>query len=262
MLNIICLSAIVVFLAGCGSSSSTVTNSDDKNKDKLEWNSVPEKFNPQVNSEDFSTHGVESIELSLFGGHRDARVIYSNTLRSGEGVLKLYNVSSGISYIPSLKQQMVESTLQINHFGRYQCSIKIENRKITNLEGKCYVRIEIILPLNSEIEVYNSDKLLTKRFKPMSNQSFIEALKEASFDKNKLVVIDEFLNSYFTRNKTPNLTSFELETVISEVLKTDNKLDILGKLHPYVTDRQNLGQVIDNSFHYYDREKARKIVGL
>lgn len=263
MLNTIWLYTILVLLVGCGSSSTTTeNNANDLNKNSLEWTSVPEKYNPIIEIEEFSTHGVETIEFSLFGAHRDSRVIYSNNLSIGQGTLRLYKVSYGKTYVSSLQLRDKGSILNFQHLGQYRCTIKIENSQITNLDGSCYVRIEVVLPLNAEIEVYNSGKLISKRFKAMSNELFIDALNDASFADDKFAVIDDFLSSYIAVNKTPSFSADQLEDVLSEFMRSKNQFEALRKLHSFVFDRENLGKTIDNAFSYYDRDEARKIVGI
>lgn len=262
MLNIIKLSVVLFFLVGCDNSSSTDGATDLADPNKVSWNAIPEKYNPIVTSEEFATFEIDTINLSLFGGNRDANVLYSKLLRPGEGVLRLYIVSSDNSPSTSLNKQVINNSLKFHHTGMYQCNITVVNSEITKLDGKCYVRIEVILPESAKIEVYNSDQRLTKRFWPISNQMLLSSLVQAPWSDDKLEVIADYLDSHTITNTSPRLTTRELSLVLSEFSIGQNKLKAFEQLHSFTTDRENLSEMIEANFTHFDKEKACIIAGL
>jgi hypothetical protein len=137
----------------------------------------------------------------------------------------------------------------------------VQNGQIVELKGGCYVKVQIIMPIGSEIEVYNKGVLLTNRFIAMDNITFLEQLDDATWAVEKFVVIENFVTSY-VGNKVPTLTCEELGKVIDEFTKGEDQLKALRRLHFYVSDRGNLWKMIDDEFGHFEKEEARKIVGL
>ena len=68
-------------------------------------------------------------------------------------------------------------------------------------------------------------------------------------------------NSYAGLSKTPSLTSAQLGKVI-EGFNFDDKFNALQTLQSGVSDRAGLEGMIDDKFSYFDRDRARAIVGL
>ncbi|MNL01165.1 hypothetical protein D3C87_1216260 [compost metagenome] len=114
--------------------------------------------------------------------------------------------------------------------------------------------------MGSEVEYYNAGKLISKRFIAMTNEEFLAALDDARHGQH-MGVVDAYLASHQGRNK-PVLNCEEVETVLKEFTYKEEKLVVLRKLHTFITDRENLNEMIEDSFNYFDRDEARRIVGL
>lgn len=247
------------FMLACSTSDS---DSKGNKVGRLNWAAVPSKFNPSTEDIQFKTAGIEKIHLNISNFDRDVEVIYAADLPANSGVLRLYKVWAKQYMWPNLSPQSDGKTLALKSYGSYSCSIDAKNGSITALEGGCYVRMQIFLPLGSEIEVYNVDQLITRRFIPMDNETFLHDLDRATWADEKFFVIDTFLNSHRGTAKRPALMTQELSEVLGEFIRGEEKLKALRQLHAHVIDREKLGGMIQNSFSYFDREEALRIVGL
>lgn len=255
----------LLVLAACGGGSSGGSNNNPEggtNPNRIDWESIPSEYNKSIDDMEFGTEGLEKISINAFGFDRDAEVVYSPKIAANTGLMRIYRVYSQSASWGSASVARDQKSISINHYGQYQCQIRTENGRITGLKGGCYIRLQVLLPASSEVEVYNVGKLLTKRFVPMDTATFLKNIDRASFDKDKLAAIDEFLKSYEGMNKKPRLTSKDLGFVVHEIAFKDEKFEALRKLHSYVTDREFLGEMIDEQFSVFDREDARKICGL
>lgn len=117
------------------------------------------------------------------------------------------------------------------------------------------------LPVGAEIEVYNLTHLITKRFIPIDNESFLDQLDDATWAEDIFTVIENFLASY-SGSKKPSLTTYELGKAFHEFRRSDNRFKTLRRLQSFVSDRHNLESMIADEFSHFDRIEARKIVGL
>lgn len=257
----ILFSSILVLAACNGSDSSNSQNNSKNSGHYVNWESVTPDFNPSINTISFQTNGVEKINLDAFGFENDVRVIYSPDLQPTEGLLKIYKVWRKQATFGSMSPVQDGKILKLYNYGEYVCSIRVQNGRITDLEGGCYVRVELTLPVGAEIEVYNVKRLITKRFISISTEEFLKSVRSATWPKDKFAVISDYLSSY-TATRKPSLTSRQLGDVIQEFMMTDDKLAVLDRLHTIVSDRNNLTFMIEDKFTYFDREKARRIVGM
>ncbi len=262
------LLGLSILLASCGGSKSGSDGGDSggggekpRRAAYVNWEAVDSKFNPKVDEIGFQTDGVAKINVDAFSFDRDFEVIYAKDLRPDMGYLRVFKVWAKSVEWYDVKTSRSGQNLDLKNYGMYKCSIRVQNGEITALEGGCYVRLQVVLPVGSEIEVYNLGHLMTQRFIPMDNQSFLEQLDRASWAKDKFAVIEDFLASY-TGSRKPSVTSSELGKAIHEFSFTEEKFKALKRLHSIVSDRQNLGTMIENEFSFFDREEARKIVGL
>ena len=256
------LFSFIVALAACNGSDSSNSQNNSKNSGHyVNWESVTSDFNPSINTISFQTNGVEKINLDAFGFENDVRVIYSPDLQPTEGLLKIYKVWRKQATFGSMSPVQDGKILKLYNYGEYVCSIRVQNGRITDLEGGCYVRVELTLPVGAEIEVYNVKRLITKRFISISTEEFLKSVRSATWPKDKMAVINDYLSSY-TAPKKPSLTSRQLGEVIQEFMMTDDKLATLERLHTIVSDRNNLYLMIEDKFTYFDREKARRIIGM
>lgn len=257
---------ILSFCAGCGSSGSDAkngaANEAQSGGNPVAWESIPSSFNPRVEEKIFKIDRLEKVEMDFFDFSGDVSVSYSNQLAADEAQLKTYTVFKNSASFGSLDIGRSEKKASLKRYGEYKCSIRIKNGQITELDGGCFVRIELILPMNIEIEVYNLQTLLTKRFFAVDNVTFLLNLKNATWEEDKLAVIEDYLASYVAVKKTPVLNSAELKMALERFSRSENHFTVLQKLHGFVKDRDQLKAVIDRVFTYFDREKAYKICGV
>ncbi len=260
-------------LVGCNIKLTAGKSGSDDKKDgggapqkpaRVDWQSIPAEFHPSIDESEveYSASETKYIDLNQFGFDKDVEVVYSNALKSGHATLKIYKVWADVAQWPALYVRQSSETLEIKSSGTYQCSISIKNNRVESVKGGCYLRIQLVLPEGAEIEVSNVGVLITKRFFAMSNEVLLQKMRRASFDKDKHAAIEEFLGTYSSVGKTPSLLSEELGNVLDQFAWAKEKLKALRSLHAYVTDRQNLGAMIDKEFGHFEREEARGIVGL
>ena len=231
----------------------------------VNWNTVSKELNPEIIEEEFSAKNLSFVHLDVIGISNEVNVSFSSNL-SLVGRLKIYRVWNKFSNFGRIELNTSFDKLKVeNYTGNqpYSCSKRIANRQLVSVEGGCNLFVEVVLPTSSEIEVYSGEKLVSQRFFPMSFDNFITGMSRG-FDKEKLEMIENFLSSYTQTGKKLNLSSFELEETLKKFsFASDEKFSALRKLHIFITDRENLNKVIENTFSFSsDREKARLIVGL
>ena len=259
---ILCLLLLSLFSTACGKddSSKTESNNFEVKDEYVTIDSISSEYNPREQDISFSTVSIKKFDVNLHGFTGNVQVTYSDSLSQDTGSLRLYTVSKNARYsLGNAGLNISGTTLKISETGNYQCSIRIHNRVIQDLNGACYVKVLVVLPRNLEAEVYNNEKLISKRFFPMTNEEFLASMDAASHDDEKLEVIRNFKESYRTTGKVIKLTT----TVLGEVLKEFpfKKFEILRDLHAHVYDRSNLEKMIEDQFTYFDRKKAMDIVG-
>jgi hypothetical protein len=255
------VSILALTLFACGDSESPKDTAGPSNR--LNWAGVPSKFHPKTEDIDFRTDGVERIYVDAFGFEGDVELVYLRDLPANTGYLRLYTVWDESVTWGDLRPRPSGKNLELKNYGVYQCSIRVTNGQIVALKGGCYVRLQVFLPQGAELEVYNVGQLISKRFIPMDTETFLKAIEDATWDEDKLPVIEEFLRSYKNTMKKPKLTSKQLGTVIDDFNRSEAQLTALRRLHLFVSDRENLASMIDDEFPFQDEnKKARKIVGL
>lgn len=263
MKAILLICALGLTLASCsdgGSDKKGGGNGPQANPNGVEWNTVPSEFNPHVEQVDFPIAGLKKISTNLFSFSGDVHLRYSDQL-TDSGVLQIFSVSKEArTSVRGVDVNNYGTALDIKRYGNYECSIRISNRRIAEVKGACYVRLVLTLPKGSQVEYYNAGTLISQRFVPMSNEEFLERMDDARSDEY-MSVIDGYIASYRAPQK-PSLTCYELEKVLDEVTFKDKKMAALRKLHSYISDRENLSKTIEDNFSYFEREEARRIVGL
>lgn len=252
--------------AGCSGSSSSGGNGAGNNgkaqaPSYVDWANVPSEFNPSIDETLVNTANFEKMTVNAFGFDRDVHVIYSSDVGAGQSLIRIFRVYKSSASWGSMDRSPRGKTLEIRNYGQYQCSIRVENRQITSLNGGCYVRLEIVLPLGSELEVYNLDQLITGRFIPISNEDFLKSIDRATWSDDKFAAIENYLASY-TGSRKPSLTAEDLGKVVSEFSRSDEKFQALRRLHSIVSNREALGEMIDREFGYFEREEAKRTVGV
>lgn len=227
----------------------------------VEWGEVPQEFNPAIASVDFRTTGIEKLNVDIFSFKKDIEIVYDENMTTNAGSLILYKVWKGSASWGTVSIKSEGKNLEIKSLGDYHCAIKIKDKKIEELTGGCYVKIRIVLPKGSEIEVYNVGKLLSKRFIVLTTEEFLEKIVGEPFVSKKFILIQEYLQSYAGTTKSPQLSTNQLGVVLGEFDRTAHKFNVLKALHRSVTDRHNLSDMIDREFKSTERQKAREIVG-
>ncbi len=265
-----------MFMTACGNFSFGVNSnkdSDDNNggnggggspqpKNRVNWSSIPKEFNPKTEDTLFSVANIDRVDIDLFGFRDDVEVVYSPELTADVGYVRLFKVSKDLVSWGGVSSKVTGKNLAISNYGQYQCSIKVENGNITSLKGGCYIRLQVYMPSPQKVEVYSADKLISKRFFPVSVDALVTKIKDASSNADKLNEVDEFLESYQETSQKAVITSEQLGLVIHEFSFAEEKFKVLEKLHSVVTDRNNLNSMIEKEFSYFDREKARSIAGI
>lgn len=268
VLSKICVSLMALaFLAGCdsgggGSKDGNNANGKPSVKNRINWSSIPSKYNPSIEDVEFRVDGYEKINVNVFGFDDDVEVVYSKDLPADAGFLRIYRVWAKSASWGSVNERPNGTTLDLIGSGSYSCSIATSNREIVQLEGGCYVRIQVFMPAGAEIEVYNVNKLMTKRFFAIKTDVMLEQLDRASRDEDKFAVIETYLASYRGLKKKPEMQAVQLGDVVSEFPFSEGKFKALRLLHATVVDRENLSKMIEDRFSYFDRAEARRIVGI
>jgi len=257
---------VLVFgLLGC-SGEANKTKQDDFNnpqsQSRVNWEKVPQEFNPRVEDVQFRTNQIEKLNVNIFGFDQDFEIVYSRTLASGQGFLRLFRVWSGSASWGDLTPRKNGETLELRANGTYNCSINVRNGQITALKGGCYVRAQIHLPVDARIEVYNVGQLKSKKFFAISNQEFFQLMKQSFNQKEMFLAIEDFLNSYVGTQKQASLSVKELTEVIRDFRTRKDQLAALRQLHRTVADRDGLKSMVESEFSFFDRQEALDIITL
>lgn len=260
---------LLFVLAGCNVKVAEVKDPDggggnpSKPKEgRLNWSSISPNHHPNIDDINFNIKDIERLDVDIYQFEKDVEVVYSNALSKDTGQVRVYSVWNGDSILANYTQRTIDKNHQIGTSGRYQCQIETENAAIKKLKGMCIVRVQILLPEGSKVEVYNNDDRLTNRFLAVDNETFLKNIDLAMTDDEKLTVIEDYLASYTVTRKAASMTSEQLEKVLGEFAFDDKKQVVLEKMHSLVSDRENLGAVIDREFSYFEREQACATAGL
>jgi hypothetical protein len=269
ILILFCLGLLSLLSCGGGGSSTSGNkpNTDQYNGSEMpvDWSAVSEEFHPEVFEEEFSSKDLNHIKLSILGISNEVKVTFLEGL-TNTGKLKIYRVWAESGNFGRIELDASFNKLKISNYTNnqpYSCSKSIKNRKLVKVSGGCNIFVEVFLPSSAEIEVFSIDKLVSKRFFPMTFDQLLKDIR-LGFSQDKMEKIELYLSSYQQSRKTPKLTSLELEKVLKEFSFADKyKYSALKELSVFVTDRENLGRVIDKTFTFsQEREEARRVVGL
>lgn len=262
-LKILALIGALLILAGCGRGRKSDDDQNNPGRSGINWGLVAAEFNPEVEETKLPLNGVRRIDLDLYGFDGDVLVTYVNDGAAAEGMVKGYTVwKNGYSGWQAPQSSMTEDTLEIKQYGTYACQIRIVDGQITELDGKCYVQLEVLLPAGAQIEVYNQGRLVSKRFFPMTTKSFLQTFEKASGVDSRFNLMDEYVKSYENLGQKPSLTASQLGSVVGGFSFREEKFKVLRNLQSYVVDRQNLVRMIDEKFSFWEREEALKICGI
>jgi len=258
-----------LFLFNCGDSNdSTSTNQtidEIESSSWVNWEKVSSDFNPNIEETKFNTANSQKVELNLFGFSQDVQVLYLKDIPKNTGILKVYTVSDSGFAIARIQPKFRDNTIFLNPYNtsgttQFSCGINIENQVIQELTGSCYVRAQVLLAPDSLIEIYNQEQLLTKRFIPIEAEEFLESVDNKYSPKEKFDVFNEFIHSYTSIGKKPQLNTDQLTQLIQEFYDPKEKLSVLRRLHKFIVDKESLPTIIESEFNYFDREKAFKII--
>ncbi|HXH30558.1 MAG TPA: DUF4476 domain-containing protein [Bacteriovoracaceae bacterium] len=248
---------VLLFAASCGDKK---TGNKSKASDYVKIEAIAAEFNPREIEYSFDVKGFEKIKFDLFGFDKDFMISYSPTLPANSAKFTAYTVSKGEHQsIGNYKTTASGTELLISEKnGTYYCSISAVNGVIRELDGTCYIKIHITLPLNLKAEVYNAGVLKSKMLFPISSADLLTEYEKTSFDQERREVLSKFKESHRITGKQIKLTSAVLGRIIHRV--SFDKLSFLRDLHSYVQDRENLGEMIDKEFTHFDAIEARRIV--
>lgn len=247
---------------GNGTDNDTGNGNPPQKALALNWESVPAEDNPSIDNIVLTTTGIQKIKMDMFSFSGDVVLTYSAAQPAGTATLKIFKVWKESASWGAFSSHQSGDSLELGSNGSYECSIRLKNGAIESLKGGCYVRLEVVLPVGSQIEVYNLGALISRRFTAMSNADLVKGVDSASFAKDKMAVIDAYLASYASVQKSPTLTAQELSQVLHQFPFKEDKFASLRKLHLFVADRQSLSAMIDQEFSYFDRTEAHQIAGI
>lgn len=253
---VLCLFSGIV---ACGDSNK---NAEPPDSEAFNWDTISSEFNPQIETIEDTLGNAKTISLNLFG-FNDVRLRYSSDLIPGAYRLQLYTVNKDArTSLRGVNARTEDQTLYLGKRGYYECSYSTTNGTISSVKGACYVRVILTLPAGAEVEVYNLDQLISRRFFPMTNEAFLKALQDAWPSSKKTAVVETYLESYRNLRKAPSLSCNEMYKILGNFIYDGEKLEVLRLLHAYVSDREGLSELIDRNFSFGEKEKARRIVGL
>jgi hypothetical protein len=249
---------LLLGLAACSNSSGNGGGGASA-QHLVNWEGVPANFHPQIQEITGEASGVTKVNVNLFGFTQDVQVVYE---QRPDVAVRMYTVWNESGLLPSPSVVRRANTLRYSTSGGYDCSYDISNGQIRKLKGGCLMRIDIAVPVGAEVEVYNVDQLISARYFPIDNQTFLSDLDKAFPSQPKFAVINDYLKSYSDTKKIPILATTELAHIVHAFMMTEEKYQALSMLNRYVMNRSSLSGMIEQEFMYFDREKARQICGL
>jgi len=225
----------------------------------IDWGSVSADYHPQVQESTADLTGVTKVNVNLMSFRQDVQVIYE---KRTDVAVRMFTVWKESGLIPSPSVARRDSSLRFDVSGGENYEISVSNGQITKLKGGCIVRIDIAVPIGAQVEIYNVDQLVSPRFFPIDNQTFLADLDKAFPSDNKWEVINNYLQSYADVKKSPVLAASEVGHAVHGFSFPEEKFQALKLLHRYVLDRASLNGMIEQEFGFFDRTRAREICGL
>ncbi|UYL10037.1 DUF4476 domain-containing protein [Bdellovibrio sp. SKB1291214] len=265
MRNLLHFSFGIIFVLvtiGCSANNQDTQDAVTGVKNRVKWSNIPAEFHPQMTDITLNTSSVDTLKLNIFGFAADVEVVYSENVPAGQGFLRAYRVSKTSGALAPIVSSVKAKTISLSGSGDYSCRIQITNGKITELDGTCYVRLQVMLPTNSELSVYNLNQLVSTKSKLITTDEFLIKLQKTTWVGDKRVALNDFLESYSKAGKNPAFTSAQVGIAIREFDLTADKLKVLRRLHGFVSDRENLNSMINQEFPEHARGEARVIAGI
>ncbi len=236
---------------------------------QVDIKSIPAKFSPRTQQFEIPTDKTKAIRIKLPGSIENKAVVinYLKNAALDKVVVKVHSVEfdarTSVSGVRLTQESTSDYSINMGGIFNYSCSIKLKNNKISSLEGACFIRIDIDIPKNAKIEIYNKESLLTKKFYPTELRTLFADLTKTSQSDAKLQMLQDFIASYKSTNTVLVLNSSELSQIVKSFAFSSDKLEALKKMHSFVVDRENLSKAINESFlSTFDRRDAYAIVGL
>lgn len=172
----------ILFVVGCapteqasdgGAGGAGSGGSQKPTSNRINWDAIPQYYNPSIQDVQFYTENFKKVYVDYFGFKEDAEVIYSEQVPLGTGFIRSYSVWTGSASWGALSTHSQNHRLNLKRVGNYKCTIQTENGRITVLQGGCYIRLQIILPKGSEIEVYNANQKISKESSTIATDEFL-----------------------------------------------------------------------------------------
>jgi hypothetical protein len=258
--NFVFGSLVVCALAACGPDNKNLKEYDHGSNTIL-WENVSADYNPQVSQNDMDVKDVEKIVVNVPSAADKVNVIYSATLPADTSVIKVYTISKDSVTSSGLRRGRLNNTIEMSDRTQ-SCNLKAEEGRIKYLKGYCYARIDVYLREGSQVEVYSGSKIITDHFHTISLVELMNRMQESSDDAARLENVADFASSYTETSQRAQIYTSDLTAILRKFQATAPKMQVLRLLHTYVTDRNQLENMIETEFEYFDRAEARKIVGL
>lgn len=250
-----------------GDDNGPVVNQQNIQGMHFDWANVPAQFNPHLHNEEFSIIGLERLNLDIADIETEINVVYTNNLRNS-AVVEFFRAHTGGSTFGPTRVMKNLNRQQVDVVNGYmndpsQCYQRIYQRQLIELEGACNLFIRVILPTNSHMEVFSRGRVFSKRFNPMNFEQLMDRLN-TGFSQDQFQAVEEYISSHKETGKPLILTAFQLEKILNKFAFTDDfKFSALIELYPYVSDRRNVEQAINNSFSFpSNRVKAKRMIGI
>lgn len=260
---------LLFVLASCGGGGggSKSPSGNSGGDDYIDIDNLPQNTRLEGSGLGFNITDVKRININIMNFTEDFRLKYSKDIRSDEGqfdVLSVIESDNTEARTASVNYDIDDTTINFTVSNTTSsCGITRTNGRVSSVSGACVARIVLTLPEGAKIEVRNVGKLYTDLLYPMSISEFIKEIKKSFSNDNRLAVADRLIKTHKDTKTKLILTTKTLETAIGEMVRESGKLDMLSKIHRFISDRENLDVVIESSFVLRStKEKARQIVGI
>ena len=259
ILIILCL----LLSMACSKSSGSKSNPNASNR-SLNYAQAAEDFSLEEDAFGFRTTGYDYIRMSisLNDNYDDFKIIYDQP--EGEGFIEITSVVNGSSSenLEIKYRDEREIVLSASGWSQYYCSISISNDVITDVDGKCALKVRVYLPVGARIEVYNNDGLKSKRFFGMKQEDLKAYFNSQRSDEDRIKALGTYIKSFSSVGSILDLKGETLEYVLRKLNFPDVKMKAFRILHRYMGDRVELKKIVDSVFSYFDRKDAYRIAGL
>ena len=254
---------LLLLAMACSKSDGSKSSPDAKSR-TINYAQAAEDFSLEEDAFGFRTPGHDYIRMSvpLNDNYDDFKVVYDQP--QGEGFIEITSVVNGSSS-ENLEIQYSDNreiVLISSGWSQYYCSISISNDVITDVDGKCALKVRVHLPAGARIEIYNNGELKSKRFFGMKEEDFKEYFNSQRSDEDRIKALGSYIKSFSHVGSVLDLEGEVLEYVLRKMNFPDDKMKAFRILHRYISDRVELKKIVDSVFSYFDRQDAYRIAGL